>query len=380
MQSVSRRTRGFTLIELLVVIAIIAILVALLLPAVQQAREAARRSQCQSSLKQIGIALHTYHDSANTFPPGWVFNTRWGWMTMVLPNVEQKTLYDNLSSVQGTSPTGQVANGWSAIMQTLVAQGAAGTVGPNNQYLQTKVPVLRCPSDTGSDLVVTPLTLPPYTMTAPIAGATNVLSFARVNYAGVIGAQIVTNPTGPLGTANPGLITGNGVFFQNSRRNLRDFTDGSSNSFLVGERRSPGQLQGAWVGGDTIWPGVGDENFLNSFQGIGFQVGDATAGNNVNFKLTSTISATGPSLVSNLPYTGFSSLHAGGANFLMGDGRVKFIADSIAAAPFPATLSPVPVAGSPCNPYGLTGTWPNCSGYIYQNLSAINDNQVLGEY
>src|SRR4051812_6730319 len=92
--------RGFTLIELLVVIAIIAVLIALLLPAVQQAREAARRSQCKNNLKQIGLALHNYHDTANTLPPGWIGDptgsnagNRWGWGTMILPYLDQAPLY-----------------------------------------------------------------------------------------------------------------------------------------------------------------------------------------------------------------------------------------------------------------------------------------------
>ena len=94
----SVKKRGFTLIELLVVIAIIAVLIALLLPAVQAAREAARRTQCKNNLKQIGLALHNYHDNYNTFPPGWVydpnrtadqFNTNmWGWNAFILPMID----------------------------------------------------------------------------------------------------------------------------------------------------------------------------------------------------------------------------------------------------------------------------------------------------
>src|ERR1700678_1532041 len=109
----SSRRAGFTLIELLVVIAIIAILIALLLPAVQQAREAARRTQCRNNLKQIGLALHNYHDkTSNTFPCGYMGQTQavgpsqgvlanfagWGWMAMMLPELDQSSLYNQLSS------------------------------------------------------------------------------------------------------------------------------------------------------------------------------------------------------------------------------------------------------------------------------------------
>src|SRR5687767_6712264 len=97
--------RAFTLIELLVVIAIIAVLIALLLPAVQQAREAARRTQCKNNLRQFGIALHSYHDSFNVFPPGWIGVENGvqtphegvngaGWGTMILPFVEQSAIYN----------------------------------------------------------------------------------------------------------------------------------------------------------------------------------------------------------------------------------------------------------------------------------------------
>jgi len=96
MKRAKNTKRGFTLIELLVVIAIIAILIALLLPAVQQAREAARRSQCKNNLKQIGLALHNYHDTHRVLPSGWIgvepgvganieFGSGWGWGTMILP-------------------------------------------------------------------------------------------------------------------------------------------------------------------------------------------------------------------------------------------------------------------------------------------------------
>src|SRR5438128_1844485 len=105
------RRRGFTLIELLVVIAIIAILIALLLPAVQQAREAARRTQCRNNLKQIGLALHNYHDTMNTFPmgmsgwPGTLEGAEWGWGVFIIPYLDQSALYISISQApNGTSP------------------------------------------------------------------------------------------------------------------------------------------------------------------------------------------------------------------------------------------------------------------------------------
>jgi prepilin-type N-terminal cleavage/methylation domain-containing protein len=128
-QLVSRR-KAFTLIELLVVIAIIAVLIALLLPAVQQAREAARRTQCKNNLKQLGLALHNYHDTANTFPPGWIGKSSgnysgFGWNSMLLPYVDQGPLYNILS--QGGIPnmlTGLAANTTTTVKQGPLLQGA----------------------------------------------------------------------------------------------------------------------------------------------------------------------------------------------------------------------------------------------------------------
>src|SRR5688500_3324630 len=133
------RRRGFTLIELLVVIAIIAILIALLLPAVQQAREAARRSTCKNNLKQIGLALHNYHESFNTFPqakvlragyfytgcPGWINGSGFSWRVMILPQMDQAPLYeqsvtDNVG-LTGCGPLGGTAAQRDLLLQTDLA-------------------------------------------------------------------------------------------------------------------------------------------------------------------------------------------------------------------------------------------------------------------
>src|SRR5665213_792890 len=143
----SSNFKGFTLIELLVVIAIIAVLIALLLPAVQQAREAARRTQCKNNLKQLGLALHNYHDiTSNTFPPGYIdVNPQgvlllWGWGTMILPQIDQAPLYNVLTS-PATVPN----------INTGLASATPATVTPNT--VQTVIRAFRCPSDNGSDVI-----------------------------------------------------------------------------------------------------------------------------------------------------------------------------------------------------------------------------------
>ncbi|MDB5385578.1 MAG: hypothetical protein JWM11_1224 [Planctomycetaceae bacterium] len=332
MRPITNRPRGFTLIELLVVIAIIAVLIALLLPAVQQAREAARRTQCKSSLKQIGIALHNYHETANTLPFGWAGDPsgankggRWGWGSMILPNIDQAPLYNSFSSFTGTSPLGGAATGFSAMMTSF----------PMPNPLQTNLAVFRCPSDSGSTLVTSPLS-----NGYSVSGTTT--QFGRSNYAGVVGSVV----NGSIPTTSNG--AGNGAFSQNSKRNFRDFTDGLSNTFLVGEKRSAGLAGGQYYGGDVIWAGVPDETAAPPFA---MHVGDCSPGDTLNIK-----TATAPTPTTYIPYSGFSSSHVGGGHFLMGDGAVRFISENIASA----------------QTVGVALT--------YQNLASVNDGQVIGDY
>ena len=185
--------RAFTLIELLVVIAIIAVLVALVLPAVQQAREAARRAQCKNNLKQLGLALSNYHDiTATTFPPGYLDmnSTRtaflgWGWMAMLLPQIDQAGLYNLLGS-SATIPN----------FDTGLSSATAATV--TAQSVQTVIRAIRCPSDVGSD------TIPP----------NNLLTYpcGRSNYVGVAGTDPAWNPV--TGGASSKSGYGNTVYTQ----------------------------------------------------------------------------------------------------------------------------------------------------------------------
>ncbi len=165
--SESRKLRGFTLVELLVVIAIIGILIALLLPAVQAAREAARRSQCSNNLKQIGLALHNYHDTMNVFPPGSINgNNELGWTVFILPYIEQSALYDqvnfnqaargNIDSTEARTrietylcPSATQITGRESQVRRPIASGARYAAA--SRYRSA----LRCPSDNGPNSIRT---------------------------------------------------------------------------------------------------------------------------------------------------------------------------------------------------------------------------------
>ena len=228
--------RGFTLIELLVVIAIIAVLIALLLPAVQQAREAARRTQCKNNLKQLGLAFHNYHDTFNTFPPGHVSDFPavtpfvspgnltssevgcWTWGTFLLPALEQTNLYNVLS------PGAQKPQNAAATAAGLAA-------------LQTPLPAFRCPSDIGPALNTFDNTTSGNEMVGTnysrfITDGTNKLATATSNYVAVANAGDSTTPAINPYQYGPPL----GIAFQNSKVGINTITDGTSNTLCVGER------------------------------------------------------------------------------------------------------------------------------------------------
>ncbi len=328
--------RGFTLIELLVVIAIIAVLIALLLPAVQQAREAARRTQCKNNLKQLGLALHNYHDiTVNTFPPGYISVNQagnlsgWGWMGMILPQIDSAPLYNLLTS------TTTVPNFNSGLF-------ALTTAGPTLQTVSSPITAFRCPSDVGSTIVgVSTIAGTPVSATT---------QFGRSTYVGVVGTDPAwvnattggaTAGVGALNGAAPWIVGGaignfngttlgtgivattataqqyGGMFGANSVRGFREMTDGSSNSIVVGERYSP-SLSGAsqLVIGDATWVGATDNS---SALGQGSVLGEASFPINAFNKGSTTRPQT----------TGFGSLHVGGCHFLIGDGTVRFISENV---------------------------------------------------
>jgi prepilin-type N-terminal cleavage/methylation domain-containing protein/prepilin-type processing-associated H-X9-DG protein len=210
--------RGFTLVELLVVIAIIGVLVALLLPAVQAAREAARRSQCQNHLKQIGLAINNYHSVHHCFPPGRLRTLVDGQgrcfsaYAHLLPYLEANSLFQQINF--NANPDDPAANG--------IALG------------QT-IPYFLCPSDSHQIL------------------QSNVVSGVIVNSA-VHNYPLNTGTTYPLSPRNPGGVPVTGVFFENSAVGFRDLLDGSSQTVCISETVK------AEAGGPTTWDGVSKTN------------------------------------------------------------------------------------------------------------------------
>ena len=276
--NVSRTRRcGFTLIELLVVIAIIAILISLLLPAVQQAREAARRSQCRNNLKQIGLALQSYHASTNRFPPGYVAGAAypatsngWGWSAMILPYLDQDPLY---RKIDFRLPV-EHANNAGAIRALI------------SGYL--------CPSDMVDN--------GPFRITD--ATATLITTAAPFSYAATVGddSSDVSDPIG------------NGTFFRNSGIRIGDLKDGTSTTALVGDR--------AWAMTNGIWAGAPNNAVCRAGQSnpwSSLATGPAPTFGLVHNNWINILTDSDGGL------DDFSSMHQGGVQILFADGSVRFI-------------------------------------------------------
>jgi prepilin-type N-terminal cleavage/methylation domain-containing protein len=371
-----RTKKGFTLIELLVVIAIIAILIALLLPAVQQAREAARRSQCKNNLKQIGLSLMNYHDVHRTLPPGVTVSANaaqvsnhFSWTYHILPFFDQAPLFKKINSKSDFTGT---------------ATNAASATNPG--LTSTILSATRCPSDSGPDQDA-----------AGSDGQTPSFDMGLANYVGNFGVGM------PDFSVNPRSVQG--IMGANTKVRIRDCKDGMSNVILAAERRNPaicGLAGSTPVGGWAI-PG-GPPNAVGVLGGCTFWAaangtvdatytadpvnpGGTAAGSAALYQILGTTRSgiTGTlSLVGDLPQggtnkwaaatngtikanktlynantmsgdyqnatsVGFSSWHTGGLQAVLGDGTVRFLSENI-------------------------------DSRIYENLSRRSDGRTLGEF
>lgn len=317
MSRMLRSRRGFTLIELLVVIAIIAILIALLLPAVQQAREAARRSQCKNNLKQLGLALHNYNETFSVLPPGHIGRCTTPrlmatGLTMLLPYIDQAPLY-NMYNSNGCATT------HSSIGAGAVAPGDDPVTNGNAAVVKTLITVFLCPSDSGTYHI-------PYPTSSYGISSTNTgTGGAKTNY-----DFITISPYNSCENWNGTAPTSRCMFGDNSKCRLDDVKDGTSNTLMMGETTRTVHNGGtnAWGYRGHVMVGLNLVSYpINNFTYGGVQYPQGTLGS--------------------WSYSG--SLHTGGAHFLMADGSVHFLSENIDTT-------------------------------TRQNLARMSDGNVIGEY
>ncbi len=305
--------RGFTLIELLVVIAIIGVLIGLLLPAVQKVRESANRIRCKNNLKQIGLALHSYHDRSGSFPPGYVstvgprgfdndLGPGWSWAAHILPDLEQDNVFRQIQITRDiTDPV-------------------------HASVRVTSLGVFRCPSDGDAKASFTVDvrgdTSPDYS--TPLRDANGQpVAVAHANYVGVFGQPEITPDPGFLDVTNPDRKPNfQGMLYRNSKVRIPDVADGTTNTLLVGERSSNlayASWTGAVTGGQVPprkpnpfgYPPEGAPVLILGHAGTAADVPPHTPNSSVNH------------------VDDFWSRHSNGVNFLFVDGSVRSIADTI---------------------------------------------------
>jgi prepilin-type N-terminal cleavage/methylation domain-containing protein/prepilin-type processing-associated H-X9-DG protein len=326
---------GFTLIELLVVIAIIAVLIALLLPAVQQAREAARRTQCKNNMKQLGLALHNFHDTYLRFPPGCMPDLNgaqtdpgqglsagvaasWGssWKVHILPYLDQAPIY---SGWQFTGSSGYT-NGTNMSTTTPLVHNRT-------------IPPYRCPSSSLPDK---------YPSSWNGAAIQMYTTYTGTSGAAANSGTLNVNPFNQFSSGGAGWVSGNGTLYPNSRTNMKDMTDGTTNVIVVHEEsdhqrdangvKITGSFGAITSQGPHGWTmgANGNANIPPTYMngGDNREFNCSTVRWPINSKGLANNCGNGvcDNTGSNIP---INSTHTGGAQVLMGDGSVRFLSQNI---------------------------------------------------
>lgn len=324
------KRQGFTLVELLVVIAIIGILIGMLLPAVQQVREAARRTQCLNNMRQIALACHNYESGLMQFPPGCNWNPsssdakrnpnpilpdpssatggqRIAWSVFLMPYMEQTNLFNGFNEATGRWDT----NWWDATLPD--GSFCAGNV----------IPAYLCPSDAGPDGDFNSS----YTQTTTLSSGG---PFAKSNYVAIAGAGD-GNASGSMTNFNtPQFSRIWGVFGKNSKTTIAEIRDGTSNTILVGERATRNNIQSGdtgslEAGAGAVWSGVGSSN-----SDFPTAEGDTVSKDWAVFGHMFSESVANWSINGNdTPRGVASSFHTGGANAAFGDGSAHFLSENL---------------------------------------------------
>lgn len=335
-----KKRQAFTLIELLVVIAIIAILIALLLPAVQQAREAARRSQCKNNMKQLGLAIHNYHDIFGQLPPGAIWrdtnggalnpqtqpsgngdtmftslNYSTNWLMSILPQIDQAPLFNQYNPTLPLIRTGGVV------------------ADSNNHVVNAVIPAFLCPSD-------------PFNSNKLVRSEMDNIEMGRNNYGGVLGRERGGGNASTAWSNQPG--DRRGAFGHGRSAQFRDFVDGTSNTVAIWELRVgpvPTDPRGTWALGRNGVSLIGGCDQVGDCNGINDGDNGAADVQGCSSQPALGLGCWGGGDGQGAP----ASQHVGGCHATMGDGAVRFINENIDFT-------------------------------IHRNLNSVSGGEVLGEF